>query len=194
MKRFYLLLVGSILVLSANAQSQTDADLKKRLNEYIAYTRQMNFEKLVDYVHPNLFKIIPKDQMVNAMRSVFENEMLNIAIDSFRVLKMSTDYNYQKSLYRKIDYFISMNLKINDSTVLKDTAKRSDFIEQMQTGFPGAAVGYVEKGNYLNIDTRKVMFAVKDPNLKWMFIGFEDKQRELMEQLIPKDVLSYFKL
>src|SRR5215471_8274006 len=194
MRRIYLLLLGSILLLSANAQSQTDAELKKRLNEYIAYTRQMNFEKLVDYVHPNLFKIVPKDQMVNAMRSVFENEMLNIAIDSFKVLKMSPDYNYQKSLYRKIDYFISMNLKINDSTILRDTAKRSDFIVQMQTGFPGAVIDYVEKGNYLNIDTRKIMFGVKDPNLKWMFIGFEDKQRELMEQLIPKDVLTYFKL
>jgi hypothetical protein len=193
MKRLSFFCLAVILFISATAQ-QKDKELEARLNDYIAQTKNLNFDKLMEYVHPNLFKVIPKDQMREAMRGVFENEVLKISIDSFSILQMSPAYTYQSSIYRKIDYFISMNLRLNDSSILKDTSQRYPFIAQMKDGFPGANINYVESGNYLNIDTRKIMLGIKDPNSKWMFLGFEDKQRDMMEKLIPKEVLAYFKL
>jgi hypothetical protein len=194
MKRLSFLFLAFAFFISAIGQQKTDKELEARLKDYIAQTRNMNFDKLMDFVHPNLFKIIPKDQLKEIMRSGFENEALKIAIDSFSVLQMSPGYTHENSIYRRIDYFISLNLKLTDTSILKDSSQRNGLIEQMKGGFPGADISYVEHGNYLNIDTRKIMFGIKDPNAKWMFLGYEDKQREMLEKLIPKPVLTYFKL
>jgi hypothetical protein len=193
MKRVTVFLFSSIIFLTAIAQTK-DPALDKRLKEYMALSKKLDFEKLMDYMHPKIFKVVPKEQLVELFRSSFENGMMTIEMDSLSVLKASSPYTYQGSVYRRIDYFLSMNLKLNDSSFLKTDSTREAFIDQMKAGFPGAAVSYVNKENYLNIDTKKIMFAIKDPNLKWMFIGYENNQGQMMEMLIPKQVLTYFKL
>src|SRR5206468_8254466 len=101
MKHLIFLALVCFIFLSTSAQKTADPVFKKRLNEYIALTKQLNFEKLMDYVHPKLFKIVPRDQMLQMFQSAFENEMMSISIDSLSILQTSPAYSYQGSLYRK---------------------------------------------------------------------------------------------
>lgn len=192
MKRSLLVFLVSLVSISSIAQ--TDSSLQRRLGEYLALSKQLNFEKLMDYIHPNLFTIASKEQMVKVFKSAFNNEQMNISLDSLSATDVSSGFNYKGSLYKKVDYFISMSLRFKDSTVLKDEATRPMMLTQMKEGMNAEKVDYISADNRLEIASHKILIAIKDNGKEWMFLGYEEKQAALMQQLIPAEVLKNFKL
>src|SRR5438067_11578732 len=63
MKKF-LLLAALLPAIFCSAQSKDDAAFKQRLEEYMRLTRQLRFEEIMNFTHPSMFAIVPKDQLV----------------------------------------------------------------------------------------------------------------------------------
>src|ERR1043165_6869527 len=114
MRRWFFL---AFVFFCFSASAQKDTAFQKRLDQYMALTRALDFDKLVNYIHPKIFKMVSKAQLAEVLKSAYENDDMNITLDSVNVTKFSPSYNFQGSLYRKIDYYIALTLKFNDSTV-----------------------------------------------------------------------------
>jgi len=166
----------------------------RRLDEYMMLNKKMDFEKLMDYIHPNLFTIASKEQMTEMFKSAFDNEALTITMDSLSVIAISPSFSNKGSLYRKVDYYISLSLKFKDSSILKDDESVATSIAQMKSAMDADNVKYIKPDNRLQIDSRKIMIAIKDNAKEWMFLGYEAKQSDLMQSLVPIEVLKNFKL
>ena len=156
--------------------------------------KKMDFEKLMDYIHPNLFNIASKEQMAEMFKSAFDNEALTITMDSLSVIAISPSFSNKGSLYRKVDYYISLSMKFKDSSILKDDESVATSIAQMKSAMDADNVKYIKPDNRLQIDSRKIMIAIKDNGKEWMFLGYEAKQSDLMQSLVPIEVLKNFKL
>jgi hypothetical protein len=191
MKRF---LLCCVVFISLQSIAQNDSSLKRRLDEYMLLNKKMDFEKLMNYIHPNLFNIAPKEQLVEVFKSAFDNEALTITMDSLSIIAISPSFSNKGSLYRKVDYYISLGLKFKDSAVLKDNESVAEAIAQMKSSMDADNVKYIKSDNRLQIDSRKILFAIKDTGKEWMFLGYEAKQSALMESLVPPEVLKNFKL
>ena len=193
MKKLTLLLFIALCSLSTLAQR--DTSLQRRLNEYLAANKQLDFERLMNYIHPKLFEIVPREQMIELFKSIFDNPQMKIAMDSMSVIGVSKSFNFKGAEYKKVDYFLGMSLRFKDSTVLKDQDKVSEIQEQVKTSMSADNVRYIPQDNSLAIDAKKIMFAIKDnPRTQWMFVGYEPQQREMMKTLVPEEVLTNFKL
>jgi len=193
MKRCFLCLFA--VIVSVYSFAQDDSSLQKRLNEYFLLNKQLNFEKLMDYIHPNLFAIASREQLVEMFQSIFNDEDMIISMDSLSTTGISPSFSFQKGLYRKIDYYMRFSIKFKDTTVLKDEAVLPAIELQMKNALGAENVKYIQKENRLEIDGTKIMIAIKDDERsEWMFLGYEPKQAQVMETLVPKEVLRNFKL
>ena len=149
----------------------------------------------MNYIHPKLFQIAPKEQMIELFKSIFDNPQMTISMDSMSITGISKSFNFKGAEYKKVDYYLWLSVRFKDTSVLKEKDKVSEIEERVKTAMGAQNVKYIPEDNSLAIDTRKIMFAIKnDPRTLWMFIGYEPQQMEMMKMLIPTEVLTNFKL
>ena len=174
--RIVLVLISiCFITMSASAQaSVTDRDLQKRLDEYMLFNKQLNFEKLMDYIHPVLFKIVPRDKFVEVFDQSFNNDKMKIVIDSMIISTIGPTYKHGEIQYKKIDYYMSLDLVLKDTTSKEDANFVPTMINAIQTGFPDHSVSYDKDTDKFTIKGSDIMFAIKDkPQGKWMFLGYQ---------------------
>jgi len=190
-----LLLLFFIVLTCFSALAQNDTALQRRLDEYLIANKELNFEKLMNYIHPKLFEIAPREQMIELLKSVVDNPQMTISMDSMAVTGISKPFNFKGAEYKKVDYYVGMSLRFKDTAALKVQDKVADIEQRVKTAMDAQNVKYIPQDNRLAIDARKIMFAIKDnPQTQWMFIGYEPRQVEMMKMLLPAEVLTNFKL
>ena len=175
--------------------AQTDVELNSRLNEYMRLTRELKFEPLMDYVHPAIFKIASKEQMIEVFEQSFDNEQMKIVVDSTAILNISPVFQSRDTAYRKIDYYMELLLSFKD-TAIQDNNFIETTVTALKSGFPNASVNYEVARKGFAIKGSNLMLAIKPGNnaAQWMFFGVEKKQAEVMKTILSADVINHFKL
>jgi hypothetical protein len=180
---------------AAQAQKSTDPGLNNRLQEYIALNKQLDFEKVMNYTHPKLFDVAPREAIIQAMDQAFHNEKMKISIDSISILSVGPLYKYGKESYRKISYYMGMTMVLSDSMDLKNKPFADYLTKSLQISFPGKKITIDTDANAFKIMGSQVLFAIKDDTVaSWMFLGYDPAKPELSRRLYPKAVRQYFKL
>lgn len=195
MRIFLISIATCFFLISASAQvTSIDRDLQKRLDEYMSFNKQLNFQKLMEYIHPSLFKIVPKNQFVEMLEESFNNDKMKISIDSIVVSVIGPSFKHGEALYKKIDYYMSMDLKFKDSTTKDDKDFVPTMIKALQEGFPEHTINYDKIADKFIIKGSDILFAIKDKQqTEWMFLGYK-KNPDMINALYPKDVIEHFKL
>lgn len=194
MKKLTVLLLP-FFFFAASAQKITDVQLTKRLNEYFAFTKNLELDKAMDYMHPKLFAIAPKDQLVATMEAAFNQPEMTFSFDSMSVGAISPIYKAGTESYRKVDYFMSMNITLSDSLDLKNPVLAAAMQSSFKTGFPGKKIVINTETNSINVKGTELLFAIKDPKApEWMFLGYDRNNPQLIRLLFPKAVRQHFKL
>ena len=187
---FILLLITTTFISSAQT---TDAQLTQRLNHYMQLNKALDFEQIMDYMHPVLFTVAPKEAMQQTMEQAFNSEEMKISIDSLQVLTIGADFKEGEAVYKKVDYFMSMSMVFKEN-MLEDASFREVMTAAMQEAFGNKQVSYDEKKKALIISGNEIMFAIKDnPKAAWLFLGYE-KNPQLVEAIFPKGVIAHYKL
>jgi hypothetical protein len=187
---FTLALLLSVSVVSA----QADTSFKKRLNVFMKLNRDMDFDGMMNYIHPSIFKIAPREQIVEVFKNSFDNQMIKMSIDSLFILKISSDFRLGDTVYRKVDYGMLATLKFKDTSLKSDTAFISRTTENLKKGFADGTITYNQAMDAFEIRTNTLLIAIKDgPSVPWMFLGYQ-KNEDLLRQIFPAEVISHFKL
>lgn len=186
---FLLVLLASVTSFGQNA----DAQLTQRINHYLQLNKEKNFEKLMDYMHPALYTIAPKEAMQQMLEQTFNNEEMQINIDSLQLLNLGADFKEGEAVYKKVDYFMSMSMVFKEN-MLEDESFREMVLASMQESFDTKKVSYDAQRKALIISGNEIMFAVKD-NAKaaWLFLGYE-KNPDMIKAIFPKGVIAHYKL
>ena len=192
MKKLAFILVLITTAFISTAQT-TDAQLKQRLNHYMQLNKELDFEKIMDYMHPVLFTVAPKEAMQQTMEQAFNSEEMKISIDSLQVLTIGEDFKEGEAVYKKVDYFMSMSMVFKDN-MLENEGFREIMTAGMKEAFGNKQVAYDEKKKALIITGNEIMFAIKDnPKAAWLFLGYE-KNPPLINAIFPKSVIAHYKL
>ena len=194
MKKLIVLLL-SFWWFAAQAQKSTDAKLNSRLQTYMSASQQLDFDKVMDLMHPRLFTVAPREQLIETMEQAFNNPQLTIRFDSMRVLAISPAFQLAKETYRKVDYFMQMTITLNDSLDLRQQALSDAMKKSFSAGFPGKEVQINPEKNTIHVAGLDLMFAIKGPGVvEWMFLGYEKKNPQLLKHLYPQQVRQHFGL
>lgn len=173
--------------------AQADPDLQKRLDDYMRFSRALDFVKTMDYVHPNVFTIAPKEDMIRMMEMMFSNDIIEISIDSASVSGISPIFIHNNSSYHHVGYRMQITMRVVDN----EMAANKDFIQQVIAGakanFGADEIYYDESKKTFVAKGVQAMIAVKDPGADWLFIGVV-KNSEYMDKIVVKEVLRHFNI
>jgi hypothetical protein len=190
MKKYIFLFCSVLVAASGYSQFAKDsADLIRRLETFMQYNRDLNFDKVMDYTYPKLFTIATKEQIKEVMESAFNSDELNIKMDSIKTEKVYPLFASGNNRYAKISY--SMLLLMSPKPE-NDSTNMNILIPAMKGQFGDDNVRFNEKTNTLIIYQKVDMAAIKDDiSLEWTFMNLK-KDDPIMELLLDKKMLSKF--
>jgi hypothetical protein len=184
----------SFSLVHVNAQS-SDPVLDKRLNEYLQLNRQKKFGELVEYMHPSIFSIVPKEQLQEAMEKGFDSEEMKITVDSIKATRIGPVFNFNGGSYHKVDTYMELSFYMNDKEMMADSSFSDIMISQFKQIFPNKTVTFSSDKTHFTVAGIDVILAIKDDGKSpWMFLGFEESKKEMLKTLIPKEVVEGLKL
>lgn len=191
MRKFALLLC---LIISQVVSAQKDAELEKRLNEFMVINDSMDLNKVMDYTYPKLFSIVPREKLVEAMQAAFDNEEMTIKLDSFKINTIFPVFKLENGLYAKVMYSMIMLMAFKedkkDSLSAEDKKERDDFmISHMESEYGKGNASIDPATGFLKVKVTSPMVAIKDSYAKqWSFVNLEEN--EMTGRLFSKAVLA----
>jgi len=182
-----------ILLISIAGFSQTDTSLTRRLKDYTRVCVELNIEEMLEYMHPSLFELAPKDQLIEILKNVYDNDATKIKIEKIENHSISDPFTLKGVKYCKVDYNMEMSLRFKDESKLSDTTLISSMLSTLKSTLIGKDVSYNASTKQFIIKGSDVLIAIKDPSTTWLFLNY-DGTNELVKKLFPPEVIEHFKL
>lgn len=182
------------LFVSQIVLAQKDAELEKRLSEFMVINDGMDLNKVMDYTYPKLFTIVPREKLMEAMQAAFDNEEMTIKLDSFKKNTIFPVFNLENGSYAKVIYSMIMLMAFKedqgDSLSAEDKKERDDFmISHMESEYGKGNASIDQATGLLKIKVTSPMVAIKDSYAKqWSFVNLEEN--EMTGRLFSKAVLT----
>jgi hypothetical protein len=173
--------------------SGNSSSMEQRLAEFMKLNEEMNLEKIMDYVYPKLFTIVPRNELLKAMKDGFNSEEVKIDIDSMKVNKIHPAFEMDHASYAKINYSMVMLMDFNNA---KDRAAESDD-EQSEFMRKTMAAQYGEENvtvdeatGIIKIRSNSSMVAVKEQSdNEWYFVNMKEDD-PMVTKLFSKEVID----
>lgn len=177
-----------ITLLSISCFAQDLASLKSESQKMFDYSTSLDFEKMMDFTYPKVFDIAPKDQMLEMMTNMFENDQMSIKLE-----KIDPKFSYgeiqkiDKQVFCKFSHDNKMKL-----TFKSDIAGSEEMIIDMLKENTGATdVTFDDKSKSFYATLRVEVLAVADDSTKnsWKFITLE-KDKAMLSMLLSEEVIK----
>jgi hypothetical protein len=195
-----ILVVFAILALSACGSSKkkvetTDnsSSMEQRLTEFMKLNEEMNLEKIMDYLHPKLFTIVPRKDLLQAMKDGFNSEEVKVDIDSMKVDKIHPVFEMDNASYAKINYSMLMLMDFNnaaDSTAEVDKEQSEFMRKTMAAEYGEENVSVDDATGIIKIQASSIMVGVKEQSDKeWYFVNLKAED-PMMTKIFSKKVIE----
>ena len=196
---FFLTLIGLPAVSQDVKKEKTDhkAAIEKTFLEFFDATKEKDVVRIVDYMYPKLFELVPKDILIQTMEESMEKELGGITFYEEKIDSISAEIIIDDSRFAVIDYrfFMSMDVEqykpeeAGDSTNLIDVIEFT--MEMLKLTHGEENVNLDETGSKIDINVITKAFAIQsntDPS--WKFIEYKPESLDFMKQILPKEALE----
>lgn len=187
MKKFIALIVMFSCSLGF---SQTTETLKSDTKKMYDASYNMAFEEVLNYTHPRVFELAPRDQVLAAMENAFDNEMMKIRL-------VHTEPKFTYSEIKKLEG--KSICLVNYTNAMRMTFEKkleSDEVESMTKSFTDSGeykvVRYEKDRNSFFLEGDATMIAVADDSTKdkWTFVNYSKSQAQLAEMVLGASILK----
>lgn len=183
-----LILIFTFLVFSTVLFAQPYKDsIKVQFSRYTDLIVNKEFSRSAEYINPEFFKIVPKAQLIAIMEKTFDNPELDFKVENPVILSIGDNNRIEGNNFVKLQYsnFLSMHFKQNNE-VKQDTALTKKALEAQ---FGQDNVTYDSTTDTYKIFVIKNVIANSTNMRKWTFVVVEEKQKQILEKFIPKELL-----
>ena len=193
MKKISLLL--SCLFIQLILLAQKDTTLEHRLAEFMQVNEKMELNKVLDYTYAKLYTIVPREQMLEVLQNIFNNEEMSIRLDSLRIDSIYPVFKLENGSYAKVIYsfnmFMAYKYSTEDSTSTEEKTEKNDFmVSALGAQYGKDNVSIDPTTGSLKIQITSPMVAAKDQYAKqWSFVNLKEKD-PLTDRLFSKEVLK----
>ncbi len=170
----------------ASGQSYKD-DIKAQFLKYTELLVKKDFSKSVEYINPKFFTFIPKAQLIKIMEQTYNNAGVDFEIEMPTVVGVDDKVNILGHDYVKLRYtnYLKMRFKTDEVTRKDTTLMKGAFENQFGLG----NVNYDSQTGFYRILVNKKVVANTADNKRWTFVVIEEKQKPILEKILPKELL-----
>lgn len=176
---------------------QTSENFKENINkdfiEYNDLILNQKFEKALDFMLPEFFEIVPKNQMIMLMEQVYNNPDLEFKADKPKDIEYGIPRKIEGKYYSEITYSYDIKMKFNNIEESEDEEQnelnRNLMKLNLEKTFGSGNVKYNEETEYYEIHSIKNAYGVSENGTSdWKFVVVESKQKMILEKILPKEL------
>lgn len=185
-----LFIVTSLTVLNAADYKQS---IRSEFKKYFNTIQNQEFEKSLDYIIPQFFEIISKEDMVDLMKKTFNNPDLEITLSALELKKINEIDEIDNTAYCLFKYSNIMHMTIINMPGQGKPDKSSlDMIKSsFENDFGKDNVSLDYSTNTFEIYVVKQVCAVKEESYEnWKFLEIDKKQQALLDMLLPQEIIN----
>lgn len=192
MKRIFVLLVFALF--TQLSYGQKDTSFLGRLNAVLRFTRLKDIDKVMDYTYPKLFTIVPREQLVEAMKGSYETDDFITELDSVNIIKVFPVFKINDGSYAKVKHSLLMKMKYKEPLDTSDKEGNNEMIKSMEEQFGKGNVRFDIAANSLNIFMIADLVAIKDQfSANWTFVNLDEDNPAMLDMLFSKEVIAKLK-
>ncbi|MES2864041.1 MAG: hypothetical protein V4666_07980 [Bacteroidota bacterium] len=163
-------------------------EMKKDVLKMQTLTIAKKYAATLDYTHPKVFELASKEQLIEVMNNIFDNDLMTITM-----VDVAPNYTYSdiitasKGKYCVIEYNSEMNIEFKEDI----TETKEIMIESLQNNMKNYNITFDEKLNTINASGKAQIIAISDEltNGSWKFINY-DEESPMMEKVLSKEILK----
>jgi len=191
MRFFTTLFFAFLITTSSFSQSQKET-IEKEAQTYYDYMTNMNLDGVLDYMHPKMFDMAPKEQMKAGMEQMFNSPQMKIEFISNTITSISDTKELDEVTYAVV-YFNSKMRMTFLTEKDKPEEQRTDYLELMKSTmavqFGSENVTIDAETTSLVINNDANMFAIKDSQYDgWKFLSNEKNMAAFVNSIVPEAV------
>lgn len=191
MKRllFSLVLTG-FFALDLDAQNiDHQTIISDSLEVYLQANYDKDYDKIMDMVYPRLFDIVAREDMI-AMFKGIESEGIEFELSNGGVDGISSLVVHEQERFARVDYHMDMMMRFTGIEYEKESTQ--DVIYASFQGQYGADnVSRKDGAFYITTDKTMIAIAPLDEE-SWKFMEMNRDQPQLLEMLLPREVIAAF--
>lgn len=190
---FFLFLISNLTF------GQTNDIYKENLNkdfiEYNDLILKQDFEKAMDYMLPEFFEIIPKNQMILLMKQTYNNPDLEFKADRPKDIEIGVPEKIENKYYSEITYSYDIQMKFKNleesedkeqNELTKNLAKLS-----LEKTFGSGNVKFNKETEFYEIHSVKKAYGISENGIsEWKFVIVEQKQKFILEKILPTELIE----
>ena len=169
-------------------------NVQKRFDEYYSLIKNNKIDEAVEYIPDEFFDVIPKAQMITALKSVMNNPELNYKILDYQIVELKDKKLIGSKYYVLLTYTskMIMGFKQLDSLTSEKKKTQLSLIKlSLANTFGTDNVKLDDTTNFFNIVTRKKSCGISADGLNgWKFVNIEPRQRLLLDKVLPKEIVE----
>lgn len=187
--KFCLVLGAMAFSVAVSGQSTIDPAIQAKLNAFITYSNNKEWDKAFDLIYPKLFTKIAKQDLVDMMVSM-EADGMSLNMGDARITSSTFPKTEGNETFVRVEYTSNVSVKIKPEG-LYDTPKAIQGIEeQFIAAYGKSNVKWDETGKEFRIIAHKSMLAIDGGNKDWKLLEINMDQPELMEYLFSPAILD----
>ncbi len=179
-----------IAILPAYAQDLS-TEVQKEYMAYSALLKAKDFDKVLDYTHPGLFEVYPKDQLKAALEQVFNNPQIQIELSDPVLSEFAPAKQVEANHYVKFKSMTVTKMKFGFFDELPEADKANALAmmkDNLKAQFGEDNFSYDEKTGFFTVTANNQMLAVSQDKKGWKFVDVSNKQqRPILEKFIPAE-------
>ncbi len=166
-----------------------ESELKKDFDLYTLHMNNKDFEIAMDFIIPELFSLMTKEQMIKTFEDAFAGG-LDFKISNYNGISISEVVKFEGKDYCKVQSSSDIYIQIsgdylsNIETIKKNFnssfGKRSDSFVYDESDNTFYGKGFIEN---------RIAVCVSETN-DWKFIAIDDLNETILAMIIPEQVLN----
>lgn len=190
-----LFLVSSTIVFGQEYKKE----IEQQFLDYNNLIINQEFEKSMTFVPDEVFEIIPKEQMIIVMKKIFNNPEIEFKLNQPKIIEVSRAKKIDDKFYSLLSYSSLMEMKFLNNEQKEETENehklRINMINlSLEESFGSGNVKYDEMTEAFEVNAQKQAYAISyNGKTDWKFLVIDNKQRFLLEKLLPKKLANKIK-
>ncbi|WP_159023604.1 hypothetical protein [Formosa sp. L2A11] len=169
-------------------------DIKSEFQAYLSTIENMEFEKSMDYITPDFFEVVPKANMLAAIKQSYNKKDVEVKILNSKIVSVADAEHIEGKDYALVTYSDQMNIKINNENEETESQKEARINLTKVTfdqSFGAENVVYNKDTEFFEVKTVKQAYAISDDGkATWKFLMFEKNLKTILVKVLPPSLME----
>lgn len=187
--RIFIMTLVMLASFTAKSQAVINPGIEETLIRFITYSNQHDWDKAFDLLYPKMFAQVPKQDLVDIMKSS-EADGMNLQMADTRITSTSVPVIEGEETFVKVQYVSNLSVTIAKGGKYDYPKSIQAMDEQFKIIYGPNNVKWDEASRQFKILANRSIMAIQSKQGDWKLVEINMDQPELMESLFPASVMQ----